>query len=220
MIKAVIFDMDGLLIDSEPLWKQAEIKVFNEVGVPLTREMTNKTMGIRLDEVVEFWHSRYPWYKPAKKEVERRVVDELIKLIEQSGSPMSGVDKALKVIDDASLPMAIASSSNEEIIDAVLLKLGIRGSMEVVHSAQHEDYGKPHPAVYMSTAQKLGVKPEECLALEDSVNGVISAKAAKMTCIAVPEPNLRGDSGYGASDKVIDSLEELTQELIADLNNR
>jgi len=74
MIKGVIFDMDGLLIDSEPLWQEAEIETFTRVGVPLTREMTRETMGLRVDEVVEHWFSRYPWEEPSKKEIESKVV--------------------------------------------------------------------------------------------------------------------------------------------------
>lgn len=214
MIKAVIFDMDGLLIDSEPLWQEAEIAVFGKVGVQLTVEKAQQTMGLRVDEVVEYWYLREPWKNVTQGQVRAELVSTVIRLIKEKGAPMEGVAHAVRVCEEQNLPMAIASSSLTEIIDTVLDKIGIRNNMSVIHSAEHEPYGKPHPGVYITTAAKLGVRPEECLAFEDSPNGVISAKAAKMKCIAVPDRGMITDQRIAIADLVLRSLADLSIESI------
>ena len=214
MIKAVIFDMDGLLIDSEPLWKEVEVRSFTEVGVPLTREMTNATMGLRTDEVVEHWFARYPWKEPIKKEVEDKITERVIELISEKGRALKGVEGIIDLFATANIPMAIASSSQTTIINAVLEKIPIRKYIKVIHSAEDEPYGKPHPGVYTTTAKKLEVSPEHCLAFEDSPNGVLAAKAAEMKCIAVPDSSIKEDERFSKADMVLDSLEDFRLEFL------
>lgn len=206
MIKAIIFDMDGLLIDSEPLWEASEIKTFTAVGVPLTPETAKQTMGLRVDEVVEYWFSRYPWKKQSKKEIEATIVNNVIELVKEKGEAREGVYEIIKLFAQNNLPMAIASSSQTEIIDTVLEKLHIAHFINVVYSAEHESYGKPHPGVYITAAKQLNVSPENCLAFEDSPNGVLAAKAAKMKCIAIPDPKMISDKRFCIADKIMDSL--------------
>jgi HAD superfamily hydrolase (TIGR01509 family) len=214
MIQAVIFDMDGLLIDSEPLWQEAELKFFGELGVPLTIEMTRQTMGLRTDEVVDYWYARYPWKSPSKTEVRATLDDSVVEMITKKGQPKPGVSSVIDVCMSAGLPMAIASSSPLALIHAVVAKLGIDEHISIVHSAHDETHGKPHPAVYITAAGKLGVAPTDCLAFEDSVNGVLSAKAAKMKCVAVPEAEQRSDKRFGIADVVIGSLADFDPELL------
>ena len=214
MIKAVIFDMDGLLIDSEPLWEEAETRTFREVGVPLTKEKTKETMGLRVDEVVEHWFSRYPWKSPSKKEVEAKVVKRVIELVQEKGKARKGVGEITRLFVREEIPMAIASSSLTKIITAVLDKVSIREYIKVIYSAEHELYGKPHPGVYITTAKKLNVEPEFCLAFEDSPNGVLSAKAAKMKCIAVPDSAMKNNKIFSIVDMVLDSLEDFRLEYL------
>ena len=216
MIEAVIFDMDGLLIDSEPLWQEAEIEVYGQVGVPLTVEMTSQTIGLRTDEVTRHWHKRFPWKSPSQSEVSRILDETVIKRIIEKGQAKDGVDEAIKVCESLGLPMAIASSSPMELIDAVINKLGIASKIKTKHSAHHEEYGKPHPAVYLKTAKELGIPPEHCVAFEDSANGVISAKAAKMKCIAIPEANSRDDKRFGIADITILSLLDFAPHMLKD----
>lgn len=206
-LEAAVFDMDGVLVDSEPLWQDAEIEVFAGVGVTLTRELCRQTMGLRIDEAVDHWHRRFGWESPAPADVAASVVRRVSELIAERGAPLAGVDVALRRCRAAGLRLALASSSPRPLIDAVLGALGLGDAFEVVHSADDEPYGKPHPGTYLTTAGLLGVAPTACLAIEDSVNGVIAAKAARMTCVAVPVD--LDDPRFGIADAVLPSLADL-----------
>jgi HAD superfamily hydrolase (TIGR01509 family) len=220
MIEAVIFDMDGVLIDSEPLWKIAEKKAFAKVDISLTTEMCNLTMGYRVNEVVDYWYERSPWSGIPKIEVEHDIVNILIEEVRNQGKAMAGVEYALKSIQAAGLKIALASSSSSKIINVVVDQLGIRPYFEVIQSAENEEYGKPHPAVFLVAASKLGVSPTHCLVIEDSVNGVIAAKAARMKVIAIPDKELAGDKRFAIADLMMPSLNELRiNELIKKLDN-
>jgi sugar-phosphatase len=205
----VIFDMDGVLIDSEPFWHEAEMAGFALAGLRLTREDCLRTTGLRVDAVVDFWYSRSPWPSPAPCEVERAVVERVIALVRERGELKPGVEQALSLVQSRGLRTALASSSPSAIIDTVLDRFGLRSAFEIVHSAEGEPYGKPHPGVYLHTAEQLGVRPQECLAIEDSPNGVLAAKAAGMLCLAVPEPPLRGHPWFAIADAVVESLAEI-----------
>ncbi|MEO8512201.1 MAG: hexitol phosphatase HxpB [Ignavibacteria bacterium] len=214
MIKAVIFDMDGVILDSEPFWKEAEIRIFNFLGVPLTGEMCETTTGMRLVDVTKLWHEKYSWdiTKYPYEKVNRDIVDSLIELIKQKGELNTGVTELLEMLNSKGLPMAIASSSDMKIIDAVLDKFGLRNYFKVIHSAEFEDYGKPHPAIYITTAKKLGVEPSECLAIEDSFNGVVAAIAARMKTAAYPEKTNFYNPKFAIADIKFRTLKDFTEE--------
>ena len=212
-----MFDLDGLLIDSEPLWREAEVEVFGSIGVHLTDEMCASTMGLRIDEVVEHWYRLFPWARPDKQEVERRVVERLISLVRAKGIPLPGVDAALTSFRSVGLRLALASSSTHRIIEAALDRLDLGDEFEVVLSAEDELAGKPDPAIYLSAASALRVPPESCIALEDSLNGVLAAKAAGMTCIAIPVGTLVYPAEGPEADLTLSSLEEISTELVQKL---
>ena len=209
MVEAAIFDMDGLLIDSEPFWREVEIPVFRGLGVPLTEEMCAETMGLRVNEVVAHWRRQYPWDGPDDGAVVEEIVSGVIHRIQNDGTLMDGVVETIDVLRARGLRLAIASSSLYRVIAAVLDRFDIKSAFEVVHSAEDEERGKPDPAVYQTAAAKIGVAPEACVALEDSVNGVLSAKAAGMTVIAVPDASVRGDTRFEAADITVTSLRDL-----------
>jgi len=213
MIKAVIYDMDGLIIDSEPLWQEAEISVFKSININLTKEDCMKVMGMRTDEVVDYWFRRFPWEAPSKTEITSAIVRELIRLIKEKGKLMEGVKESLDFVRSMDVKIALASSSSYEIINAVLEKFGLMKEFEVIYSAQEEEYGKPHPAVYISAAKRLDVAPVECLAIEDSLNGILAAKAAKMKCIAIPYEGVRHDRRFAIADVKLDSLRQIDSEV-------
>jgi mannitol-1-/sugar-/sorbitol-6-/2-deoxyglucose-6-phosphatase len=216
-IEAVIFDMDGLLIDSEPLWQDAEVEAFGRVGLRLTRELCARTIGLRVDDVVAYWRALNPWEGASNAEVEAWIIDEGIALIGQRGEPLPGAVEAVNFVRAAGVKVGLASSSPKRMMRAVIERLGLDGAFDCVHSAEHEEYGKPHPAVYLTTARELAVAPTRCLAIEDSLIGVIAARAARMGCVAVPEPPRRDDPRFSIADAVLDSLVDLTPDVWARL---
>jgi sugar-phosphatase len=219
-LSAVIFDMDGLLIDTEPIWRRAEIDVFGRVGLRITEEQALQTMGVRIAEIVAGYYRQHPWSGSSPEEVTDAIYDEVIRHVQEEGGAKPGVYTAFHAVRSAGLPIAIASSSSERLIHAVLQKLGLQNDVQAICSADAEKQGKPHPAVYLTAAGKLGVPPEACLALEDSPNGVLSSKAAGMFCIVVPDPYLAGDPRMDRADLRLDSLVELTPALLDEIQQR
>jgi mannitol-1-/sugar-/sorbitol-6-/2-deoxyglucose-6-phosphatase len=213
-MRALLFDMDGLLIDSEPLWHEAEIYGFGLAGLCLTPEQCLETTGLRVDEVVQFRYAQDPWASPSRDAVTVAIVERLVDLVHAQGVLKPGVAEALDCARASGLRIALASSSPYVIIDAVLDTFGLRSAFEVIHSAEEEARGKPEPDVYLTAARKLGIDPALCVALEDSPNGVLAAKAAGMKCIAVPEPALRDDPRLARADVILDSLLEVDAELL------
>jgi sugar-phosphatase len=211
MLQAAIFDLDGLLIDSEPLWQQAEIEVFGRLGLELTREQAEETLGIRSDEVVQIRHAQAGWDLAIDplEEVEERIVGAVRDLVAEVGEAKEGVEHAIDFCAAKGLALAVASSSPMIVIEAALDRLGIRDRFAVVYSAESEPVGKPDPGVYLSTARKLGVSPASCVALEDSPAGIEAAKAARMRCIVVPDRSVVGDSRLDRADLVLGNLAEL-----------
>lgn len=211
MIKAVIFDMDGLLINSEPFWRTAEMEAFLEVGIKLNDRMCQSTMGLKLDEVIDKWSAEFPDVNFSKKKIKKEITKKLLKLIGEEGNAKDGVSQVIDFFENKNIKIAIASSSDEKIIKAVLSKLGIERSFSVICSAENEEFGKPHPGVYLSTAKRLGINPLECLAFEDSLNGLISAKAAKMKCVMVPDKLFLGDKKLSLADEIVISLSDFNE---------
>ena len=209
MIKAVILDMDGVLIDSEPFWREAEIEAFGEVGLRLTDDLCRETMGLRIDEAVDYWHRKHGWEGRTPGEVAERVVRGLIERIRREGELMAGARHALEFFKARGVKLGLASSSSYRIIGTVVERLGLAGEFGCVYSAEEEEYGKPHPGIYLTAARRLGVSPTECLAIEDSLNGVLAAKAARMRCAAVPEAEARRDPRFAIAEVTLDSLEEI-----------
>lgn len=212
--KAVIFDMDGLLVDSEPLWVRAEIEVFGEVGVALREEDCALTKGLRTDDVVGYWYTRRPWTSCSPLDVERRLVARVAELVRAEGRALPGVRSAIAAARSVTAKIALASSSPSPIIVAVLERLDLAGTFEVVQSAETEAYGKPHPGIFITTAKRLDLSPTDCVVLEDSLTGVIAAKAARARCIAVPFDHPEHDARFVVADAIVASLEHVTPELL------
>jgi sugar-phosphatase len=185
--EAVIFDMDGVLIDSEPLWKIAMEEAFHSVGCMITKKDFQKTVGLRIDEVVEYWHKKMQWKDLSAKDVEDLIIQKMVRLIQENGDPLVGVIDTIAFLKSQGIKIGLATSSYNVLIDTVLESLGIRAAFDIVNSAEDEDYGKPHPAVYITVANKLNVDTGKCLVIEDSLNGVISGMAAKMKVVCIPE---------------------------------
>jgi sugar-phosphatase len=223
-VTAVILDMDGLLIDTEPTWRAAAFSVLAALGVRLTDDDLLSTTGQPIEDLVPLWRRRAgpedhrpgaegPRAQQSDAEVADLVTDQVVAHVLAEGEPMPGVAGAVELCTRLGLGLAIASSSPPRLIDAVCDRLGL-GGIHVRCSAADEANGKPAPDVYLAAARRLGVSPASCMAIEDSPNGIASAKAAGMKCIAVPDPLLRTDPGYHQADLVLPSLAMLDERAL------
>jgi mannitol-1-/sugar-/sorbitol-6-/2-deoxyglucose-6-phosphatase len=211
--RACVFDMDGVLIDTEPVWRRVELEVFARVGVALTDEQLRDTWGMRIEEVVDHWYQQRPWNGIRPHAVQREILREMVEYVRRDGVPMVGALEAIDMARSAGLRIAIASSSSRELIDAVVDRLGIGELIDARCTADDEIRGKPDPAVYLSAAQALDVVPSLCVAIEDSPVGVSSAVAAGMRCIGVrSHGDLSGDISH--AHVVIDSLVEINPAML------
>jgi sugar-phosphatase len=214
-IEAVVLDMDGLLMDTEPVWRVAEVAVFTALGVELTEEELMGSMGQTIAAVVPVWRLREPAHGVGARrltdvEVQERIIEMVAAEVAATGVPMPGVTDAIALLRRLGLPVAIASGSPPRMIEVVTERLDL-GWIEVRCSAMDEPRSKPAPDVYLTAARRLGVRPERCVAIEDSPSGVLSAKAAGMLCIAVPDPLMEGDPAYAEADLVLGALTELDE---------
>ena len=216
MIKAAIFDMDGLLIDSEPLWRQAERRIYETVGVFVDDNFLRQVEGLRLDEAIQFVYNIHPFATKTKTQLAAEIMQAMCDLIQEKGEALPGVHKTLEFFLNKKIPMALASSSAEVLITTVIRKLSMQKYFTAIRSGEHEKFGKPHPQIFISTAQDLDLNPTECVVFEDSLNGVLAAKAARMFCIAVPDRHGYDDSRMTIADVKLKSLEEFSEELIVD----
>lgn len=210
-VLAAIFDMDGLLIDSEPLWDEAELEVMASIGVDITRrnELPD-TLGLRIDLVVDLWFSHQPWNGPSREEVTQRVIVRAITLIEERRPLLPGVREAIAQCKALGLKVGLASASPLHMLERVLEMFDLREQFDAIASAEHLPYSKPHPQVYLDAAAKLGIDPLSCVTFEDSVNGMIATKAARMRSIVVPAEENRSNPRWCLADVKLDSLLSLS----------
>lgn len=206
---AIIYDMDGVLTDSEPIWKVAMEEAFTFVGSPLTKQDFQRTVGLRIDEVVSYWHQYRPWPDYTTEFVEKRIIDNMIRLLSEQATPLPGVIESLQFFKAKGLKIGLATSSYEILIQTILNTLSIGSYFDTVHSAEYELYGKPNPAVYLSAAKQLDCNPTRCLVIEDSLNGVIAGKAARMTVLCVPEKTHNPEPKLIVADSLFDNLNDV-----------
>jgi sugar-phosphatase len=179
--------MDGVLIDSEPLWKIAMEFVFGQYGSTLTHQDFQKTVGLRIDEVIAFWNIQENWGLSDLKNVENQIIDKLISLIELDPKPLPGVLDTLQFLKESGKKIGLATSSSQRLITTVLRALHIESYFDFAYSAEFETYGKPHPGVYIKVAAHIAVPTQRCLVIEDSLNGIIAGLAAQMKVCCIPE---------------------------------
>jgi len=217
MIKAVIFDMDGLMVDTEPLYSKAMSQVAEKRGKSFTLEIKQKLMGRRAIESLTIFKEHLGLNEsPEELLLEREEIYG--KLLAQNITPMPGLFKLLELLNKLGLRKAIASSSKQRWIELIINKLGIVDQFEIIVSGEEIKHGKPDPEIYLLTSKKLNLAPEECLVLEDALSGVASAKAAKMKCITVPNQFTQG-LDFSNADLVVNSLEEIDEALLKRLSS-
>lgn len=207
-IKAVIFDMDGVLINSEHLWRRAMIKGFGEFGMPVTETECRQTMGMRIGEVIRVWQKHFN-NTANPGEVEKGIMALLLEHIAEEGQAIGHIPEILDFCVKNRLRIGLATSSSHELMHAVLKKLNIAALFHACISAEHLAYGKPHPEVFLKCAAELNCKPGECIVIEDSLNGIIAAKAAQMQVIAVPDDEHASFRQFALADHRFDNMKDV-----------
>ena len=217
-LNTVIFDMDGLLIDSEPLWQEAAEEVFALYNFKLTIAQYETSTGLRTKEFVDYWFKYFNIDDKHSPEAEKNIIDVVTQKIIHKGRIMPGVHYIFNFFASHQFKIGIASSSPKELIDIVIEMAKIEHQVHAVSSAQELPYGKPHPQVYIDCANLLASSPEECLCFEDSFNGMIAAKAAKMKCVVVPSSTQSSSKKWGAADLQLSSLQNFGSLLFESLS--
>ena len=212
---AVIFDMDGVLIDSEPLWKIAMEEAFQSVGCTITRKDFQKTVGLRIDEVVRFWYNERGWEGHSPEQLEQVIMEKMVHLIRANGEPLPGVLETIDYLRQNGFKIGLGTSSYRVLINAVLETLQLTTSFDFTHSAEDEIMGKPHPAVYLTVASRLKVAPQRCLVIEDSFNGVVAGLAAQMKVVCIPEKTHHPDERLAIATKNYPDMSEFLKDFSA-----
>ncbi|MBC9797209.1 hexitol phosphatase HxpB [Sinomicrobium weinanense] len=211
---AVIFDMDGVLIDSEPAWKKAEKEVFTAVGVNVLPELSETTASMTTTQVTRFWYDRQPWNGKSLLQVEHEVIDRVGHFIIREGKPIPGIREVLELFRKKGFKIGLSTNSPARLIPLVLEKTEITDYFHAVSSSEHEKEGKPHPSVYLSTAKKLGIPSANCIVFEDSVHGVMAAKNAGMKTVAIPSEADYPRKGFDLADLKLQKLADFNQEYL------
>lgn len=210
-MKAVIFDMDGLLVDSEPIQFETSKLLFRRYGHRFTVRHLRKFLGVRLvDELTALKHR---WQlSPGVDELQMERKDIFLKLVRKKLQLSHGVSELLAFLRKIDLPIGLGTSADRWFVDEVMEKFDIRHYFDVIVEADEVKKGKPNPEVYLKVAEQLKISPENCLVLEDAVNGVAAAKNAGMVCFAIPNP-YTPKKYYKEASQIFQSLLEVTREL-------
>lgn len=211
-ITTAIFDMDGLLIDSEPLWYEAALESLEKFNIHINHDEYYSSTGLRTKEFLQYWLSKYKVDLSNILATEDDITSRVINKVFEKGKMMPGVTSAIALAKKQELKIGLASSSPLSLIHAVLEKTGLQNTFTVTCSAEHLPFGKPHPQVFLDCANALNSQPTECICFEDSFNGLIAAKAARMKCIVVPHPDQAKADQWNIAELKLANLEELVEE--------
>ena len=212
-MKAFIFDMDGVIINSEPHHIEVEIATAAKYGATITEEDLSKYMGMVSTEMWSSVKSEHGLTGELEEILDHQINEKLSKLKASDLEPIEGIPALMQKLSKANIPMAVASSSPRVYITAVLEKFGIVDYFDSVISGEEVNQGKPAPDIYLETAKVLGVEPKDCVVLEDSHNGVRAAKAAGMTCIGYLAPDAGGQDLSNA-DLIVSSINDIQLDTI------
>ena len=215
-IAAVIFDLDGVLLDSEAAWVKVKKEFTEETGGHWKEQAQWDMLGMSSIEWSRYMHDELGVPVPPEQ-ISSAVADRLAQQYREQLPLLPGALEAVRSLA-RQWPLGLASSSNRKVIDLVLQKAGLADAFEVTVSSEEVSAGKPAPDVYLEAAKRLGIEPAECAAIEDSANGIRSAHAAEMAVIAIPNRDFPPDpEALALADVVIDSLEELNPERVRSL---
>jgi HAD superfamily hydrolase (TIGR01509 family) len=205
--RAVVFDMDGLLLDTETLWHEAEAELFRRHGAEFTHEDQMRVIGTNFDITARYFAERLGWPLERRAELVHEstaLMQDRVRVQVHARPGAVELIEGLRTLDGVRL--GLASNSPRFLVDDALATAGLTDAFDAIVTSDDVEHAKPAPDIYLLVCERLGVEPSEALALEDSASGVTAAKAAGMTCIAVP---MFAETNVSAADRVIESLEEL-----------
>ena len=217
-IVAVVFDMDGVLVDTEHLWDEVREELTGEWGGRYTPEAQEAMMGMSSHEWSRYLHETVG-LRESPETINAEVVRRMLARYEIELPVVPGAGEAVRRLADDGYRLAVASSSNRELIDAVLRRLELAALFEATVSSEEVGRGKPAPDVYLEAARRLAVAARDCAAVEDSTNGIRSAVAAGLRVVAVPNREYPPDAtALGGAAVVLHDLDELTVEVVRRLD--
>lgn len=211
MFEAVIFDMDGVIIDSEPLWEKTERLLLRNKGIEYDVNYRDKILGLNQKDSAALLKKEFGLHESIDEIIETRL-DILLNIYENELRLKKDVLNLLEILNRKRTLTALASSSPKKVVDYVLKKFGLSKYFKTVTSGDCVCNGKPDPEIYISTALKLSVDTQKCIAIEDSLNGVRAAKSSGMYCIAVPDTRI-DISQFNIANEIVQDISSL-------LNNR
>ncbi len=217
-MNAAVFDMDGLLLDTEPLWGESMLAVAGHYEIPVTLQQFRHTTGLRIFEVTRFWKEKFPWPGNTDSEtVANDILDDIIARAKEKGRVLPGVLHCLQWMQSQGIRTGLATSSPVRMVESLMQHFKLSAYFDAIHSADTALFGKPHPEVYLQCAHALNIAPYDCVAFEDSVNGMIAAKAARMKVVVVPEAAQLADKRFALADLKLASLNDFTPGMWSDL---
>lgn len=207
-MKAVIFDMDGVIIDSEPIHLEVDIQTMKDLGYNISKEELNKYVGTTNEYMFTDIKNRYKINKSVEEIISYKVEMTKEKIIKSDLEPIEGIRELLSDLKNKNIPAAIASSSPRDFIGVVVSKFGLQDYFSYIVSGEEVSNGKPAPDIYIETAKELKVNSKDCIVIEDSKNGVLAAKAAGMKCIGFKNIN-SGNQDLSKADFIVKSIAEI-----------
>ena len=211
---AVIFDMDGVIVDSEKVYQEIERQMYDQLGIPVSREEHSQFIGAAESTMWQYMKDKYRLESDTAALIEEERSRFMAALDHPGSIPlMPGLRELLEELTGADIPSLVASSSSREIIEKVLLINNIRHFFKVITGGNEVIHSKPAPDIFLDTASKAGMEPDRCLVIEDSVNGIRAALAAGMKVIALKGQE-NGDMDLSEATRIIHSLHEVDTQFI------
>lgn len=212
-MKAVIFDMDGVIIDSEPIHFEVDMQTMREFGVNISKDELNKYVGTTNEYMLNDLINKYKIQKSIKEILEYKMELTIRRIKETKINAISGIHELLISLKHNNIKTAIGSSSPKELIITVIEKFQLGKYFNCIVSGDEVKEGKPKPDIYLEVSKRIGVNPEECIVIEDSRNGVLAAKNAGMKCFGFRNVN-SGNQDLSKADIIVDSIRNIYIEII------
>jgi HAD superfamily hydrolase (TIGR01509 family) len=206
--RAVIFDMDGLLLDTETLWHTAEVDLFRRHGGEFTWDDKMAVIGTSYDFTADYFASRLGLPRDRGPGLVAEMIELMHALVRREVNARPGAIELVDGLRELGMPLGLASNSPRFLVDDALRTGGLADAFDAIVTSDDVEHAKPAPDIYLLACSRLGVEPSDAVALEDSASGVAAAKAAGLTCIAVPQ---FAETDVSAADRIVDSLELLLE---------